>query len=274
MFKIVKKEILAEKINLYEIQAPRVAKKALPGQFVIVRIDERGERIPLTIADFNLNEKTITLVVQEVGFSTEQMGKLKAGAVIKDLAGPLGRPSEIPQGKTILAVAGGLGIAPLFPIARALKKAKNTVISIIGAKNKNLLFWQDKMQSVSDKLLIATDDGSAGHKGFVTEVLKQVIDKTPIDTVIAIGPAIMMYAVSKVTPPETGLVVSLNSLMIDGTGMCGGCRVSVGGETKFTCVDGPEFDGHKVDFQEFLDRHKIYKEEEQHICKIGLEKNN
>ena len=270
MFEIIKKEKLSEKINLYEVKAPRVARKCRPGQFVIVRIVEDCERIPLTIADFNRKAETITLVVQEVGFSTERMGKLKIGDTILDLAGPLGQPSHITQAKTVLMVAGGLGIAPIFPIARAFKEAGNKVISIIGSKSKDLLFWQEKMQNISDELLIATDDGTLGHKGFVTELVKEVLNKEKIDLVLAIGPGVMMYAVVKIVPEDIQMVVSLNTLMVDGTGMCGGCRVTVGGETKFTCVDGPEFDGHKIDFAEFLNRHNIYKKEEEHICQIRL----
>ena len=270
MFKMIKKEKLAEKITLFEVEAPRVAKKAQAGQFVIIRLAEGGERIPLTIADHDRAKGTLTLVVQEVGYTTQQMNKLATGQAILDVTGPLGHASHIVKNKHVVTVGGGVGIAPLYPITRALKEAGNKVISIIGAKNKDLLFWQDRMRKVSDELLIATDDGSLGHKGFVTEVLQEVLQKEKIDQVYAIGPGVMMAAVAKVVPQEVELIVSLNSLMVDGTGMCGCCRVSVGGETKFTCVDGPEFDGHKVDFEEFLQRSKFYKKEEEHICKIGL----
>ena len=268
MFEIVKKTILADKVHLFEVKAPRIAKKAEPGQFVIVRRADNCERIPLTIADFSRTEETITLVVLEAGFSTGRMAKLSAGDSFLDIAGPLGHPSEIPSGETVLMVAGGLGIAPVFPIARKIKDAGNTVISILGARNRNLLFWQDRMEAVSDEVLIATDDGSLGHKGFVTDLVVDTLKQKEINRVYAIGPGIMMYAVAKVVPQEIGLTVSLNTLMVDGTGMCGGCRVSVGGKTKFTCVDGPEFDGHEVDFDEFLMRHQIYRDEEEHICKL------
>ncbi|MDP8218036.1 MAG: sulfide/dihydroorotate dehydrogenase-like FAD/NAD-binding protein [Candidatus Theseobacter exili] len=269
MFTITNKEKLADKVYLFEVNAPRIAKKAEPGQFVIVRQAENSERIPLTIADFDRKNNSITLVVLETGYSTSQMAKLTTGNSFLDIAGPLGHPSEIPSGETVLMVAGGLGIAPVFPIARKLKNAGNKVISIIGARNKDLLFWQDRMGKVSDELLVATDDGSLGHKGFVTDLVVDKIKNKNIDRVFAIGPGVMMNAVARVVPEEIELTVSLNALMVDGTGMCGGCRVSVGGETKFTCVDGPEFNGHKVDFEEFLMRHKIYKNEEEHICKLG-----
>ena len=272
MFKIIDNKLLAEKIYLFEVKAPRIAKNANPGQFVIVRQDEGGERIPLTIADYNREQGTITLVVLSIGHSTELIGKLKKGDSFLNIAGPLGHASEICKNKTVLMVGGGLGIAPVFPIAKAMKNSGNRVISIIGAKNKDLLFWEDRMRDVSDELMIATDDGSAGHKGFVTDLVKEVIAKNEIDNVTAIGPGIMMYAVSKVVPEDIQLTVSLNTLMVDGTGMCGGCRVTVGGKTKFTCVDGPEFNGHEVDFEEFLMRHTMYKEEENHICRLHKHK--
>jgi ferredoxin--NADP+ reductase len=239
---------------------------------LIIRINTQGERIPLTIADFDKEAGTVTIVVQEVGYTTKLLAGFKVGDSILDVVGPLGQPSHIPQNKTVVVIGGGVGIAPIFPIARALKNAGNKVISIIGARNKDLLFWQDKIQKVSDKLLIATDDGSAGQKGLVTEVLKDLLQKEKIDSVTAIGPGVMMQAVSKIVPKELELIVSLNSLMVDGTGMCGACKVTVDGKTKFTCVDGPDFDGHKVDFEEFLNKHKFYKKEEEHICKIGLNK--
>jgi ferredoxin--NADP+ reductase len=270
MFKIIRKERLAEKITLFEVEAPRVAKAAQPGQFVIIRLNAEGERIPLTIADFDRKNGTITLVVQEVGYTTALMNEFKVGQGIQDVVGPLGHSSHIVKGQHVVVVGGGVGIAPIYPIARGLREAGNKVTAIIGSKNKDLLFWQDKMKAVASELLIATDDGSIGRKGFVTDVLKEVLNKEKVDQVFAIGPGVMMAAVAKIVPENVALTVSLNTLMVDGTGMCGGCRVSVGGETKFTCVDGPEFDGHKVDFPEFLQRHKLYKQEEGHICQIGL----
>ncbi|MBU0580019.1 MAG: sulfide/dihydroorotate dehydrogenase-like FAD/NAD-binding protein [Candidatus Margulisbacteria bacterium] len=270
MYEILRKEKFSETVHLFEVAAPRIAAKAQAGQFVIVRVNKEGERVPLTIADFDQKNGTITLVVLEAGYSTKLMGQFKKGDSFQDVVGPLGHASEIVTGKNILMVGGGLGIAPIFPIARAMHAAGNKVISVIGAKTEKLLFWQNKLRSVSDKLFIATDDGSEGHKGFVTDLVKELIPKEKIDRVVAIGPGVMMYAVSKMVPQDVELIVSLNSLMVDGTGMCGACRVTVDDKTRFTCVDGPEFDGHKVDYEEFLHRSKFYKEEEAHICKIGL----
>lgn len=276
MYDIVKKENLGENLELFEVLAPQLAKKAKAGQFVIVRISEEGERIPLTIADYDQDKGTITLIIQQVGKTTKEMAALKEEDKLLDLVGPLGQSSEIDNYGTIVCVGGGVGIAPIFPIARSLKKAGNRVISIIGARSKDILFWEDKMKEVSDEVLVATDDGSYGHKGFVTDLLKDLIKKEKIDRVWAVGPMIMMRAVCAVTRPDNiKTIVSLNPIMVDGTGMCGGCRVNVGEETKFACVDGPEFDGHLVDFDLAMRRSSYYKEEEKlslgHSCQNGGE---
>jgi len=264
MYKIVKQQEIGENMALFEVEAPQIAKKAQAGQFVIVRIAEKGERIPLTIADFDREKGTITLIFQEVGCTTKKMRLLKTGDFLLDLVGPLGEATEVENFGTVVCIGGGVGIAPIYPIARALKEAGNKVISIIGARSKNLLFWEDKMQAVSDELLIATDDGSVGQKGFVTDVLKKLMEENKIDRVWAIGPMIMMKFVSQVTKPaEIKTIVSLNPIMVDGTGMCGACRVQVGNETKFACVDGPEFDGHLVDFDLAMRRVAYYKDEEK-----------
>lgn len=270
MFKILHKEDLTPVLRLFVMEAPEIARKAQPGQFVIVRLDERGERIPLTIADYDREKGTITLVVQEVGASTKQMGRLQAGESILDLVGPLGRPSEIEHYGTVICVGGGVGIAPIYPIARALHEVGNTVISIIGARSQNLLFWEEKMRAVSDELIVCTDDGSYGRYALVTAPLKEVLESgRPVDLVFAIGPAIMMKFASLTTRPfGVKTIVSINSIMVDGTGMCGACRISVDGKTRFACVDGPDFDGHLVDWDLLLERQRQYLEEE----KIALEK--
>jgi len=270
MFKILHKEDLTPVLRLFVMDAPEIARKAQPGQFVIVRLDERGERIPLTIADYDRERGTITLVVQEVGASTKQMGRLQAGESILDLVGPLGRPSEIEHYGTVICVGGGVGIAPIYPIARALREAGNTVISIIGARSQNLLFWEEKMRAVSDELIVCTDDGSYGRYALVTAPLKEILESgRPIDLVFAIGPAIMMKFASLTTRPfGVKTIVSINSIMVDGTGMCGACRISVDGKTRFACVDGPDFDGHLVDWDLLLERQRQYLEEE----KLALEK--
>ncbi|MCL6635085.1 MAG: sulfide/dihydroorotate dehydrogenase-like FAD/NAD-binding protein [Peptococcaceae bacterium] len=265
MYRILKKEILAPTLNLFEIEAPLVARKAQAGQFVILRIHEEGERIPLTIADFDREKGTITCVFQEVGKTTKELGTLNEGDAIRDFVGPLGVPSHIENYGRVVCVGGGVGVAPVHPIARALKEAGNEVTGIIGARTKELLFWEDKMRAACTELRVTTDDGSYVRKGFVTDVLKEVIEeKKDLALCIAIGPLPMMRAVCNLTK-DYGLktIVSLNSIMVDGTGMCGCCRVTVGGETKFACVDGPEFDGHLVDFAEMGRRAVIYKPQEQ-----------
>ncbi|MBM3167631.1 MAG: sulfide/dihydroorotate dehydrogenase-like FAD/NAD-binding protein [Chloroflexi bacterium] len=252
-----------------KMEAPAISQKAKAGQFVIIRVDDVGERIPLTLADWDAKESTVTLVAMEVGTSTKKLSLLKVGDSVIDLVGPLGLPAEIEKFGTVICVGGGVGIAPIYPIARALKQGGNKIISIIGARCKDLLFWEDRMKMVSDELIATTDDGSYARKGLVTEPLKEVIEREKVDRVIAIGPAVMMKFCSLTTKPYgVPTIVSLNSIMVDGTGMCGCCRLSVGGVTKFACVDGPDFDGHKVDWDTVFARQKVYLEEE----KLSLEK--
>jgi len=271
MYPLVEKKVLSEYVKLMKIKAPLVAKKAQPGQFVILRIDEKGERIPLTIADFDRKQGTINIIFMEVGKTTKQLGKLNVGDSIENFAGPLGVPSEIKKYGNVICIGGGVGIAPLYPIVRALKEAGNHVISILGARTKRLLMLEDEINNCSDELYIATDDGSKGHAGFVSDVLQKLInDKRKIDVVMAIGPVIMMKVVSDLTRKyNIKTLVSLNPIMVDGTGMCGGCRVSVDGKTKFACVDGPEFDGHKVDFDNLMLRNRRFIHEEGESCKLA-----
>jgi len=264
VFKIVAREKLTPVIDCFKVEAPAIAKKARAGQFVIIRVDEVGERIPLTLADWDAKEGTITLVAMQVGTSTRKLGALKEGDNLQNLVGPLGLASDIEKFGTVICVGGGVGIAPIHPIARSLREAGNKVISIIGARNKDLLFWEDHMKKVSDELIVTTDDGSYARKGLVTEPLKEKLEQGGIDRVIAIGPAVMMKFCSLTTKPfNVPTVVSMNSIMVDGTGMCGCCRISVGGLTKFACVDGPEFDGHQVDWNIAFDRQKVYLQEEK-----------
>jgi NAD(P)H-flavin reductase len=268
--KISRKVKLAPAIKLFELEVPFIAEKALPGHFIVVRAYEEGERIPLTIADSKKDKGTITIIIQEVGTSTKKLGLFSEGDEIIDVIGPLGKPSHIDKFGTVVMIGGGVGIAPAYPITKAMKQAGNKVISIIGARNKELLFFEDEIRNVSDKLFVTTDDGSYGTKGFVSDVLQALINKgSKIDRVVAIGPTIMMKVVCDVTRPyNIPTIVSLNPIMVDGTGMCGACRVEVGGETKFTCVDGPEFDGHKVDFDLLMKRQRIYLREEEESLKL------
>ena len=279
MYEILEKQILSDVTKLMVVNAPHVARRAKAGQFIIVRVDERGERIPLTIADYDREKGTITLIFQEVGASTMHLGALKPGDSVATFVGPLGHPTETENYGTVACVGGGVGIAPIYPIARALKEAGNKVVSIIGARTKDLLFWEDKMRAVSDVLHVCTDDGSYGRKCLVTDPLKELLeaDKKNVAKVWAIGPAIMMKFVTMATKPfDTPTIVSLNTIMIDGTGMCGGCRVLIDGGAKFVCVDGPEFDGHKVDWASLLSRLAFYREEERqaaehwkdHVCNL------
>ena len=265
MFKIVqRKEMAGGTIVLNEIEAPLIAKKAKPGQFVILKANEAGERIPLTMADTNPEKGTITIIYMVVGKSTAIFKSLKVGEGYQDVIGPLGKPTHLEKLGTVVCVGGGTGIAVLRPITQGLKEIGNNVISIIGARSKDILILEEEMQAASHKLHVCTDDGSYGHHGFVTEVLKQVLEKEDVKLVVAIGPVPMMKFVSKITKDfNVPTMVSLNPIMVDGTGMCGGCRVSVGGETKFACVDGPEFDGHKVDFDELMRRLQAYCEDEK-----------
>jgi NAD(P)H-flavin reductase len=265
LYKILLREDLVSGIHLFKMAAPAVAQKAQAGQFVVVRIDEKGERIPLTIADWDGGEGSVTIVFMEVGTTTARLALLKAGDSIADFVGPLGVPAHIENFGTVACVAGGVGTAVVAPIARALKDAGNRIISILGARSKDLLFWEDRLRSVSDQLLVTTDDGTYGRKGVVTEPLKELLDSgEKVDRVIAIGPSIMMKFCSLTTAPfGVKTIVSLNPIMVDGTGMCGCCRVSVGGETKFACVDGPDFDGHQVDWDLLFARQRIYLDEEK-----------
>ncbi len=264
MYKVMVREDLVPQIHLFEVAASAVAKKARAGQFVVVRLDEKGERIPLTLADWDDRKGTVTLVVQEVGATSRKMARLKAGDSIMDLVGPLGLPSNIEKFGTVACVGGGVGVAPIMPIARALRQAGNRVVAIMGARSKELLFWEDRMHSVSDQLIVTTDDGTYGRKALVTEPLKELLEKDKIDRVIAIGPSIMMKFCSKTTQPfGVKTIVSLNTIMVDGTGMCGCCRASVGGKTKFACVDGPDFDGHEVDWDLVMSRQRTYLDEEK-----------
>jgi ferredoxin--NADP+ reductase len=256
---------LALGVNRFQVAAAGVAARAKPGQFVILRLDERGERIPLTIADWDRDEGSLTLVVMATGTTTQRLCRLKAGSSLADLTGPLGKPSEIEKFGTVALVAGGFAIATIVPIARAMKAAGNKVISIIGARGKERLFWQDRLAAESDRLIITTDDGSLGHRGVVTEPLLEMLEGgEKIDRVIAIGPAIMMKFCAQTTQPfGVKTIVSLNPIMVDGIGMCGVCRVSVGGVTRFACIDGPDFDGHQVDWDLLIARQKTYLEEER-----------
>jgi len=265
LYKILEREDLVPGIHLFKMAAPAVAQKAQAGQFVVVRIDEKGERIPLTIADWDKNEGTVTIVFMEVGATTARLALLKKGEAIADFVGPLGIPAEIEKFGTVVCVAGGVGAAPVAPIARALKKAGNKIITILGARSQDLLFWEDVLKGTSDRMIVTTDDGSYGRKGVVTEPLKELLDSgEKIDRVIAIGPVVMMKFCSFTTAPAgVRTIVSLNPIMVDGTGMCGCCRVSVGGETRFACVDGPDFDGHQVDWDLLAARQRIYLGEEK-----------
>lgn len=274
MFKIVKRHEMAKgTVILNEIEAPLIARKAKPGQFVILKANENGERIPLTMAETNFEGGTITIVYMVVGKSTALFRDLQVGDAYQDVIGPLGRPTHIEKVGNVLCVGGGTGVAVLHPITRAYKEAGNHVTSIVGARTKDLLILEDKMRSASDELLICTDDGSYGHHGFVTDVVKTILAKETVHQAVAIGPVPMMKAVCAITKDYTvPTMVSLNPIMIDGTGMCGGCRVSVGGENKFACVDGPEFDGHKVNFDELQTRLRAYCDDEKacydHYCQL------
>jgi ferredoxin--NADP+ reductase len=265
MFSIKETRFLASDVKLFRIEAPRIARRRRAGQFVIVRVHEHGERIPLTIADSDVDEGTVTIVVQGVGKTTKLLNSLEAGDQIRDVVGPLGEPSETENIGTVVVIGGGVGTAIAFPTAVAFKQAGNRVISIVGARTKELLILEEEMRATSDELLLMTDDGSYGEKGFVTQKLQELIDQgLTIDRVLAIGPVPMMKAVADVTRPfGIQTVVSLNPIMVDGTGMCGGCRVTVGGQSKFACVDGPEFDAHEVDFKTLMQRNALYRSHEQ-----------
>lgn len=271
MYRIVKKEELNEQVTLMEIEAPLIAKKAQPGQFIIFRVKEGGERIPLTIADYDREKGTVTIIFQKVGKSTKELGMLSEGDSILDFVGPLGTASHLEGVKKVAVIGGGLGTAIAYPQAKELSRLGAEVHSIIGFRNKDLIILEDKVKEVSTKTMVMTDDGSNGNKGFVTNALKELIDSgEDYDMVIAIGPLIMMKMVCELTRPYgIKTIVSMNPVMIDGTGMCGGCRVTVGGETKFACVDGPDFDGHLVDFDLAMRRQQMFKKQEREAdCRL------
>jgi len=280
LFKIVCKKQLNDQVVLIKFDAPLIAQKAKAGQFIIFRIDEYGERVPLTIADTDKDNGTITIIFQVVGSSTQMLSELNEGDSILDLVGPLGRPTEVEGVKKAIVVGGGVGCAIAFPVAKALHEQGAKVDVIAGFRNRDIVILEDEFKAVSDTLTITTDDGSYGTKGFVTDALKAILDKdSDYDLVVAIGPVPMMKFVSLTTKPyAVKTLVSLNPIMIDGTGMCGGCRVTVGGEIKFACVDGPDFDGHLVDFDELMLRNRFYKKQEehnsQHHCRLFGGANN
>ena len=275
MFKIVRKKELNASVTLMEIEAPFVARKAKAGQFIIFRVDEEGERVPLTIAGYDREKGTVSIIFQKVGLSTKMLGELNEGDYIQDFVGPLGRPTETEGVKRVCVVGGGVGCAIALPSAQAFKEAGCEVDVIVGFRNKDIVILEDEFRSCSDHLYLMTDDGSYGEHGFVTVKLQELLEKgNQYDEVLAIGPIPMMKFVCKTTEPfGVKTIVSLNPIMVDGTGMCGGCRVTVGGEVKFACVDGPDFDGHKVDFAELMNRNGVYRDQESedeqnHMCRI------
>ena len=275
MYKIVCKKELNSSVTYMEIEAPFVARKAKAGQFIIFRIDEKGERVPLTIAGYDREKGTVSIIFQKVGLSTEMLGQMNEGDYIQDFVGPLGKPTEVEGIKRVCVVGGGVGCAIAYPSAKAFKEAGAEVDVIVGFRNKDIVILEDEFRSCSDHLYLMTDDGSYGEHGFVTVKLQQLLESgRQYDEVLAIGPIPMMKFVSKTTEPfGVKTVVSLNPIMVDGTGMCGGCRVTVGGEVKFACVDGPDFDGHQVDYAELMNRNGVYREREaetkqSHICRM------
>ena len=270
MFEILQREEMAQgSVVRNEISAPRIASKAQPGQFVILRANEKGERIPLTMADTNKKRGTITIIYQVVGKSTALFANMQVGERFQDIIGPLGKATEIANVGTVVCVGGGTGVAVMYPITKAFKEAGNRVVAIIGSRTKDLLIMEEDMKAASTEFHVCTDDGSYGHHGFVTDKLKEVLDSEKVNLAVGIGPVPMMKFVTRITKEyDVKTLVSLNSIMVDGTGMCGCCRVSIGGETKFTCVDGPEFDGHQVDFEELTTRLQAY----THLEKQAYEK--
>ncbi len=272
MYKILLRQDLVPNIHLFKIEAPAVARKAQAGQFIIVRVDDRGERIPLTIADWNAREGSVSVVFMEVGSTTRQLASLNAGDTIADFVGPLGVPTHVENFGTVVMVAGGVGVAVVTPIARAMKQKGNNVISIMGARSKNLIFWEEELRAASNRLIVVTDDGSYMRKALVTEPLKELLlGQEKIARVVAIGPTMMMkFSALTSQPFGVKTIVSLNPIMVDGTGMCGCCRVSVGGQTKFACVDGPDFDGHQVDWDLLQNRQRVYLDEEKLLTERWL----
>lgn len=268
MFKILSNRKIAPEIFQMELAASLVARKAGPGQFVIIRIDEKGERIPLTIADHDDNN--ITIVYQVVGVTTHRLTQKKTGEFLKDVVGPLGHKTGVKKVGTVCCIGGGVGIAELYPVAKAYRSSGNEVVVVIGARNKDLVIFEKELKEICDEIFITTDDGSEGEKGFVSDVLRRLIDSGKgIDLVYAVGPAIMMKVISDITKPHgIETIVSLNTVLVDGTGMCGSCRIEVGGETKFVCVDGPDFNAHDVNFEELMTRQTLFIRQEKHACKI------
>ncbi len=264
MNKIVSKEFLSENVARLVVEAPQISRKQNPGQFVIVRTDGKGERIPLTIADADKENGTITLIIQRVGTSSHKIAGLEHGDSLLDVSGPLGRPTRIEKIGTVLACGGGVGIAPLYPIARAFKEAGNKLITVLGARSRELLILEREMAVFSDETIVMTDDGSYGKKGVITVGIEEVLQRELVHLAVVIGPAVMMKFVALLTKRyNVPTIASLNTIMVDGTGMCGACRVSVGGKTRFVCVDGPEFDAHEIDYDEMIQRLNTYKKEEQ-----------
>ncbi|HSW58192.1 MAG TPA: sulfide/dihydroorotate dehydrogenase-like FAD/NAD-binding protein [Dehalococcoidales bacterium] len=278
MYRIEEHQEKATAIHLFKVAAPEIARKARPGQFIIIQLDEKGERIPLTLAEWDAGRGTITFIFMEVGATTCRLARLQAGDYVQHVVGPLGLPAHIENFGTVVCAAGGVGVAPIMPIARALKRAGNFIISILGARTQELLFWEQELRQTSDEFIVTTDNGSYGRKALITEPLKEILSSRKIDRVIAIGPIPMMKFCSLTTRPfGVNTIVSLNPLMLDGTGMCGCCRVSIAGSTKFACVDGPDFDGHQVDWDLMAYRAKFYTAEEntaneKHSCQLPFNK--
>jgi ferredoxin--NADP+ reductase len=276
MYEILEKEVLAPTIKKLKVKAPLIAEKTQPGNFIILRVDEKGERIPLTVADYERETGVITIIFQEVGYSTKLLGKMDKGDYIKDIVGPLGHHIDMEGYEKVVLLGGGTGTALLYPKVRGFYEQGAEVISITGARTKNLIILEDELNQYSDRVYIATDDGSYGHHGFVTDILKDLLEEEDdIDLVVAIGPVPMMKAIADMTK-EYGIetIVSLNAIMVDGTGMCGACRVTVGGERKFTCVDGPAFDAHQVDFEELMNRLNFYQNEDDLVHEEEVEEDN
>lgn len=264
MYKVIEKRVLSENVAKLIIENKRIAKNRKAGQFVIIKTGEKGERIPLTIADADPEKGTITMILQKIGTSSHKLFNLNTGDLISDLVGPLGQPTKVENVGTVIAAGGGVGVAPLYPIAKAFKEAGNKLITILAARTKDLIILENEMKEFADELIIMTDDGSYGKKGLVTAGIEEVIKREKIDMVICLGPAIMMKFIALLTKKyNIHTIASLNTIMVDGTGMCGACRVTVGGKTKFVCVDGPEFDAHEVDFDGMLKRLNAYKKEEE-----------
>jgi NAD(P)H-flavin reductase len=265
LYKILLRQDLVPNVHLFKIEAPAVARKAQAGQFIVIRVDDKGERIPLTIADWNAKEGSVSVVFMEVGTTTRDLARLGTGESVADFVGPLGLATHVENYGTVACVAGGVGVAVITPIARAMKQKGNRVVSIMGARTKGLIFWESELRAASDELIVTTDDGSYGRKALVTEPLKELLQgQDKVARVIAIGPTMMMKFSALTTQPfGVRTIVSLNPIMVDGTGMCGCCRVSVGGQTKFACVDGPDFDGHQVDWDLLVNRQRVYLDEEK-----------